>query len=247
MDRSQKLLAKIMRANPNFPCVRAKKIIALESREVYIEKFIDGISLSQKILCENDAEIICSNLVHYLRLLRTLNGLDEECANVNWKNFIEGYVHAKTLPTSLFKICGAASLDKFLTYIQNSLSEIHFGETVSLVHNDLNAGNILIQKDLKIFVIDYEWWLFGDPLKDLSKMIWYCRQFPDFGRIFRTAYLNAFGEFDEDTLKFYFAVDILNHLSQYETLIHSAAWKVYFEQEFEIVRNIWRKGFCLRK
>ena len=245
MERSQKLLAKILESNPNFPCVLAKKSTTLEKREIYIEKFIDGISLSRKIFCGNDAKIICNNLVNYLRLLRTIRGFDEERATVDWKNFLEGYVTTKTLPSSLFKVCDPMSLDRFLTYIQKSLSEIHFGDSVSLVHNDLNAGNILVQKDLKIFVIDYEWWIFGDPLKDLSKMIWYFRQFPDFGKIFRATYINEFGEFDENILKFYFAVDILNHLSQYEALIYSAIWKVYFEQEFEIIRDIWREGFCL--
>ncbi len=242
MLRAQKLLDNITKSFPNFPCVRAEKLIDSPEKVVYIERFINGNCLSEKTFCAKDIKIVCENLVNYLRLLRDI---DVDRAHVDWKDFLAKYVATKTLPPSLFKVYEPTALNRFLTYIQNFLDKIIFKKETHLVHNDLNAENILVQQDLKICVLDYEWWIIGDPLKDLSKMIWYFRRFPQFGNIFLEIYRDAFGDFDENILKFYFAVDILNHLSQYEILICSSTWKAYFKQELEIVCDIWREGFCL--
>ena len=82
-------------------------------------------------------------------------------------------------------------------------------------------------------------------VKDINKMIWYFRRHKKFGDCFIDMYSEAVCVPDMRTVKLYFALDILNHFSEYRKLITQEGWNLYFKQELEIIKTIWRDDFNL--
>ena len=244
MCRTVRLFESIATSDTSFITAKPQKFFESEDCNIFIEKYVEGISLEHFALSESNEKIICQNLVRYLQSLRKVV-LRTGFENFSWQKFFTNYIKEKLAIVIKSEIYHSKNLKDFLSYVTSNVGRLKSKLDLKLIHNDLNASNILIQKNFEVQAIDYEWWIVGDPLKDLSKILWYLRSHKKFGEIFKAIYEDVFGRIDGELLKFYFATDILNHLSQYETLIQNSVWKKYFQQEFEIVQEIWKENFCL--
>ena len=244
MNRTVELFENVAKSDTDFIIAKPKKFFETLYDNIFVEKYVDGICLEQFDVSVVNRAIICRNIVRYLQSLSNVD-LHMNGKKFSWKIFFTDYVEEKISIVRESAIYSSNNLKNFLSYLEANVDMLNDTSGVKLIHNDLNAGNILIQSNFEIQFIDYERWIVGDPLKDLSKMLWYFRQNSDFGKIFKSVYNDILGVIDDKLLKFYFATDILNHLSQYETLVQNPVWQIYFHQEFEIVQNIWREDFCL--
>ena len=50
---------------------------------------------------------------------------------------------------------------------------------------------------------------------------------------------------DMRIIKLYVELDILNHFSEYRKLITQEGWNLYFQQELDIIQEIWKDDFNL--
>ena len=133
-------------------------------------------------------------------------------------------------------------------WVRNLFTSLKINDSLSIVHNDLNKDNILIDNSknkINIGIIDFERAIIADPLKDVSKLIWIFRKDSKLGDIFWKQYCNEMESANIDVLKLYWVIDILGHLSMYDKLICKNGWKKYLKEEIDILKNIVKDDYKL--
>ena len=248
MSRTTKLLTAIKSARLDFPCIIPEIVCETVAESVYLEEYLDGIPMGKAKFSEAEMTAVCSWIVGYMRDLRELGCCGYAPDGFSWRGFLSGFAERRIAAVMELGLWEAHVFREFFAYIRESVSILSEPERLCIVHNDLNPdGNILVDvsKGLKVHVIDYEKWILGDCVKDISKMIWYFRRHKKFGDCFIDMYSEAVCVPDMRTVKLYFALDILNHFSEYRKLITQEGWDVYFQQELEIMQEIWKDDFNL--
>lgn len=116
------------------------------------------------------------------------------------------------------------------------------------LHGDLSPMNIIItiiDTKYHLTLIDFEKSHFGNPMKDVAKLIWFFRTNPQIGNRFIDQYLawNTMVSRKKllQELKIYFIIDIVHHFSEYKHLIKNPVWIDYFKEEeillYELIRE----------
>lgn len=217
------------------------KVLRSEKTNAFYEEYINGKTLTD-ILCQNtfSAEL-CDELISVIKKLHSVDKspmltLKTEC--VSWKEYIlntlatyEEKITRSSLDSILFK-----KVFEFEHSILGSLPNIS-DETV-ILHNDLNTSNIIVNDDGNMYLIDFERWTVGDPLKEISKLIWWFRKDKKSGDyILFNLFERELKQYEYDLLKAYFLLDILFHFSLYDTLSNDPVWMKYYIEEFNIISN----------
>ena len=248
MSRTKELLTAIKSASPDFPCIIPEMVCETSDGSVYAEKYIDGVLMGKAELPRDVMRAVCSCLVEYMRDLRELGCCGYVPEGFRWKSFLSEFAEKRIDDIMTLRMWGASVFREFFAYIREGVSALIEPERLCIVHNDLNPdGNILVDVSggVTVHVIDYEKWILGDCIKDISKLIWYFRRHKDFGNCFIDMYSEAVCVPDMRTVKLYFALDILNHFSEYRKLITQEGWDLYFQQELAIIQELWRDDFTL--
>ena len=248
MSRTKRLLTAIKSVRPDFPCIVPEMLYETAGESIYVEEYVDGILMGKADFSEANMMAVCSCIVGYMRDLRELGCFGYAPDGFRWRRFLSDFAERRFAAVMELGLWGASVFREFFAYIRESVSILSEPERLCIVHNDLNPdGNILVDlsKGLKVHVIDYEKWILGDCVKDISKMIWYFRRHKKFGDCFIDMYSEAVCVPDMRTVKLYFALDILNHFSEYRKLITQEGWNIYFQQELEIIQEIWKDDFNL--
>ena len=248
MSLTKELLTAIKSASPDFPCVVPEKLGETSGGSIYVEEYVDGILMGKADFSEDEMMAVCSQIVGYMRDLRELGRCGYAPDGLDWRKFLSEFAEKRIAAVMELGLWNASVFREFFAYLREGISVLPEPERLCIVHNDLNPdGNILVDVTggLKVHVIDYEKWILGDCVKDISKMIWYFRRHLKFGDRFMEMYSEAVCVPDMRNVKLYFALDILNHFSEYRKLITQEGWNLYFQQELGIIQGIWKDDFTL--
>lgn len=249
MESVIRLFDYILELDSSFPCLRPCKVENFtHCKSVYIEKYVDGICLNNVTQEKYSLDRIGLSIINYLIRLHTIsinNKILLKNNNRTWNDNIFKFIHDSKENLNKSSLSNVIDVLLFVDNLEKEASEFDNVSNLSIVHNDMNADNILVLNDSTVLIIDYERWIVGDPLKDLSKMIWYLHDNIEFRRIFLNQYEEHIGKINYKRLTFYFKLDILNHISKYDKLINIPMWVHYYNQEFKIISSINKGRFKL--
>lgn len=172
MSRTKKLLTAIKSAHPDFPCIIPEMLCETVGESVYLEEYLEGIPMCKANFSEAEMMTVCSWIVGYMRNLRELGCCGYAPDGFSWRGFLSGFAERRIAAVMELGLWGASVFREFFAYIRESVSALPEPERLCIVHNDLNPdGNILVDVSdgLKVHVIDYEKWILGDCVKDISK------------------------------------------------------------------------------
>lgn len=136
-------------------------------------------------------------------------------------------------------------------YIDNRLAVMPEPQLICLVHNDLDAGNIIVStseaKTALSGIIDFERFIFADPLKEFSRFIWLLRRNTGLGNWLWESYARLFGLSDNSliSLELYWLFDLLNQICTEHFLKADKKWREYLPENKTIVAGMIRGEFEL--
>ena len=136
-------------------------------------------------------------------------------------------------------------------FIDNRLAAMPKPQRICLVHNDLDAGNIIVlasgEKTALSGIIDFERFIFADPLNEFSRFIWLLRRNPGLGNWLWERYARLFGLSDNSLigLKLYWLFDLLTQICNEQFLKADKKWHEYLPENKAIVAGMISGEFDL--
>lgn len=136
-------------------------------------------------------------------------------------------------------------------FIDNRLATMPEPQLVCLVHNDLDAGNIIVStsegKTTLSGIIDFERFIFADPLKEFSRFIWLLRRNAGLGNWLWERYAKLFGLSDNSliSLELYWLLDLLNQICNEQLLKVDKKWREYLPENKAVVAGMISGDFEL--
>lgn len=244
----------IKKTNPNLNCIIPRKIYKNKFINIYLENIIEGdnlnnfqkkksfISISNGIietLYELSKIKPSKNLYKILNIKNPINW--SFYLNNNFNKFIKEIEKNRYL--DFFTIKAIKKYWKDNNWIFKEISSSSF----SLLHNDLNQENIIItNKNINYGIIDFEWAIIGDPLKDLSKLMFFLNRNPILKTHLFNRYKLKFNDINHFDLRLnlYWIYDMLNHIQQENYLLQydNSNWKNYLIEEKLLIKNIIQFG-----
>lgn len=236
-------------------CVVPQKISGNSYRDIYLEEFVKGVTLNsfikKQILFEEISYNIISKLYEISKVpiekdLYNILNIEEDYdwyfyLNNNFNIFIEKIEKNGYLKFDI--------ISKIKKYWEKNSIIFKTLEKKCLIHNDLNGENIIVYVDeirgeIECKIIDFEWCIIGDPLKELSKLLWVLNKNLILKDIFYRSYKKIFKHnFNfELKLELYWLYDMLNHIQQQDYLLKFRGWDKYLEEEKWIIENIILAG-----
>lgn len=252
-DKEIRIFSYIKRYEPKyFSYNKIKKIKLKTLNNIYSEKFIVGESLYSFFDKYKLWKEVSKELVEFLYILSnipiTKQGLSylnidskfnwNTYLNNNFNKFIETIKKEKSLEEEL--------IIKIIEYWNEKKYILKKMRKLTLIHNDLNQENILLElignKKIRCKVIDFEWCMLGDPVKDLSKLIWTFNKYPVFRENFFLFYTKKFKNLKnlKQKLEIYWIYDMLNHISQEKYLLQFENWEIYLSEEKRLIRDFFK-------
>lgn len=136
-------------------------------------------------------------------------------------------------------------------FIDNRLATMPEPLLICLVHNDLDAGNIIVStsdgKTALSGIIDFERFIFADPLKEFSRFIWLLRRNAGLGNWLWERYAKLFGLSDNSliSLELYWLLDLLNQICNEQFLKADKKWREYLPENKAVVASMISGDFEL--
>lgn len=240
---------------PDFPCVIPRIIKYSQNFTIYLEDAIEG---NQIINFIDNNQIVFSIFKDLAGVLLDMHSVEIShctasmiCDNTaNWHDYVNNSVFRYVQQIIQDNIIPNRTLNALIMYWNKHEAILDNIEKFCLVHNDLNGENILFNNQKGICdvsgIIDFERCIVGDPVKDISKLIWLFRKNPYAGDIFIKEYFKGQKHMEEILIKIrlYFIWDILNHLQQQKYLLQFTQWKLYLDEEKMILNNTLLKEEC---
>ncbi|WP_270771131.1 aminoglycoside phosphotransferase family protein [Intestinibacter bartlettii] len=246
MQYEIEICKKIKEECNEFPCVVPRS------------SYLEGVYYQNYIIGKSYFEVKPTNIQKYeianqlVRILEILKGISyKNIKNIDdtpWKERISNMIIKYINKIYSNKIIEKKDVQNVYDWIKDLFKSLEISDELSIVHNDLNKDNILIDKTkskINIGIIDFERAIIADPLKDVSKLIWIFRKDNELGNIFWKLYCREMGSTNMDNLKLYWSIDILRHLSMYNQLNSINIWKKYLKEEVDILKNIVKDDYRL--
>lgn len=209
------------------------------SKVFFIQDFVSGNTLEYYLHNNSLTYDAVFSLTTELKKLYNIDPVNESI--LNWREYLENSTTMYISNIYLNKSINIDLLKKSAAWVYDLFADYNFNFIPSVVHNDLNAGNIIFSKmnnSIQTTFIDFEHGLIGDPLKDLSKLYWSAVHYDKFRQLFFSCYKENIADFDSELLQGYIVFDILHHFSMYDQLSLIPAWKNYFKEEEKILLKI---------
>lgn len=230
--------------------LKCPKLIYTNHRNIIIESAVPGKELDLYTIDEQNSHFMMQSILRNIARLQEveLEGFGIEYSKLDWKSFL--YNKMETYEREIANIYDF-DIDIFKPIIDfeyHVLEDIIKKPSMVLLHNDLNASNILYDDKGKIVsFIDFERWIVGDPIKEFSKLIWIFMK----NKHMKKAFYDFNSNFLLDNgdillLKAYFYFDILFHFSLYNKIKNIGDWPRFFAEEILLIKNfgdnsLWEK------
>ena len=236
--------SRIKEQYPDFPCEIPQET---ELERFYIQNYLPGDHYLNIEFSSIEKIEIASQLVDILIKLHNVTVKEEQqISTTEWVVLLIKTIKESLQIIKVLKIVDEEKLHLLSKWMIDTLDCCHIRCPMTYVHNDLNKENIIIDKSsdkLVVSLIDFEKTIVGDPLKDISKLIWLFRADSEFGDIFWKLYCERVGTQDINLLKVYWCLDILGHVERYNELIKLDNWDRYLNEEIEILNEVIQQDY----
>ena len=245
----------IKRHCPDFPCHLLTLQGTFHNLPVYGEAAFAGTDLAQAGPNADLRAIFTALLdaLFYLKEIPLPAALPPFLRPLNKTN-----LWMSCFPQRLKELAGAATprLESGLgpdlvKFIDNRLAAMPEPQLICLVHNDLDAGNIIVStsedKTALSGIIDFERFIFADPLKEFSRFIWLLRRNPGLGNWLWERYAKLFGLSNNSliSLELYWLFDLLNQICNEQYLKADKEWLEYLSENKAIIAGMINGEFEL--
>lgn len=225
------------------------KLIYTNNKNTIIESCVTGVELDSLTLDKNNSFFIMQSILENIVSFQGVNieGIKNECPQLVWRNYLFDRLRAYEDKIQNITDFNVNIFKPVIEFEYRIFDETIKNPPMVLLHNDLNASNILYNNENGLVsFIDFERWIIGDPIKEYSKLIWLLRKNKYMRRAFFDLKRNFLLDNDESMLlKAYFYFDILYHFSLFDRIKNMRNWPQFFAEEFLIVKNfndngLWR-------
>ena len=114
------------------------------------------------------------------RMLAKLHSLPAPGDGHDWEGYFTAKVQRKI---AAYRSCGLrySHGDAMVQYLTENLALLH-NRPVTFQHGDYHIGNMMLGRDGKLFIIDFEKADIGDPWEEFNRIVWSAQAAPDFAR-----------------------------------------------------------------
>lgn len=235
----------ILRHCPDFPCHSLTLEGTFRRLPVYCERAFAGTDLAHAAHT-TDLRAVFSAVLDALAKLREVplptslpTFFQPPCAPRGWLASFSRRLHALARAASASLAPGLGA--RLFKYIDMRLAGMPAPKLICLVHNDLDPGNIIVStsggKTALSGIIDFERFIFGDPLKEFSRFIWLLRRNPGLGSWLWGRYASLFqlSVKSMTSLELYWLYDLLNQICNERELTTDIKWRQYILENKQII------------
>ena len=191
-----------------------------------IQSWIDGEDAEEKIMAMDAAEQYCYGL-DAGRVLAKIHTIQVPEDAPNWESRFNAKIDRKI---AMYENCELKyeNGDDFLCYLADN-RHLLSGRPQSYQHGDYHIGNMMIARDGKLTIIDFDRDDFGDPWEEFNRIVWCAQAAPAFASGMVDGYFD--GEVPIEFWKLLALYISSNTLS-------SLPWAIPFgEGEIQVMRN----------
>ena len=142
-----------------------------------VHTWIDGVDAEDVMAAYSDSDQYRYGLDagRWLRMIHTIPAPDD---TPDWERFFNAKVDRKI---AMYRDCELKydGGELFLDYLERNRHLLH-GRPVSYQHGDYHIGNMMIDGQGKLFIIDFDRDDYGDPWEEFNRIVWSARNTPYF-------------------------------------------------------------------
>lgn len=245
----------ILRHSPDFPCHSLTLEGTFRRLPVYGERAFAGTDLAREAHTA-DLRAVFPAVLDALARLREVplpkvlpTFIQPPCAPRGWLASFSRRLHGVARAASARLEPGLVA--RLFRFMDMRLAAMPAPQLICLVHNDLDPGNIIVStaggKTTLSGIIDFERFIFGDPLKEFSRFIWLLRRNPGLGNWLwkRYAALFQLSEKSLISVEIYWLYDMLNQTLNERELITDIKWRQYILENKQIISAMLSGEFKL--
>ena len=192
-----------------------------------IQSWIDGEDAEEKIAEMNRAEQYRYGL-DAGRILAKIHTIPAPIDAPNWESRFNAKIDRKITMYENCELKYEAGSDAFMQYIAENRYLLH-GRPQSYQHGDYHIGNMMIDSDGVLTVIDFDRDDYGDPWEEFNRIVWCAQTAPAFASGMVDGYFS-----DEVPIEFW----RLLALYICSNTLSSLPWAVAFgEKEIQVMQN----------
>ena len=144
-----------------------------------IQTWIDGKDAEQVMSGYSDTEQYVYGL-EAGRILRKIHSIPAPETQEDWETRFNRKIDRKI---ALYEACPIkyenGQVEAFIDYINNNRSLLK-GRPQTFQHGDYHIGNMMIGRDEKLYIIDFNRCDFGDPWEEFNRIVWCAQKVPVF-------------------------------------------------------------------
>lgn len=240
---------------PDFPCHLLIKQGNFRNLPIYGEVGLPGSDLSQAEP-NVDLQAIFTALLDALACLKEIPLPATVPSFLQTQNRVHSWMvgfpqYLKELAYATAPCLAPGLSQELLNFIDNRLAAMPEPQQICIVHNDLDAGNIIVSSSAGIVtlsgIIDFERFIFAEPLKEFSRFIWLLRRNAGLGDWLWERYSRVFGLSDKSLirLELYWLFDMLNQIYNEHNLKADKKWQKFIPENKAIITSMIRGDFEL--
>ena len=192
----------------------------------FVQTWIDGVDAEEAVRVMTAKEQYTYGLESG-RILKEIHSIPAPEGTEDWESFFNRKVDRKI---KMYQECPikCENGQAFVDYI-NSHRHLLVNRPLTYQHGDYHIGNMMIGKDMRLYVIDFNRNDFGDPWEEFNRIVWCAQSAP----VFACGMVD--GYFDKSV-----PVEFWELLALYisSNTLSSVPWSIPFgEQEIEVMLN----------
>ncbi len=209
------LLKEISKLEINVP--KPLELGNIDNYAYFILSWVEGNDIEKIILTLDEKTLYLLGIKAGL-ILKQIHSIKIE-SDINWEVYFKDRVEDRIEKVKESSI-KHKYLDLFSNYLLDNIGLIK-DRPISILHGDYHLGNMLLNDNLELGIIDFDKIKIGDPIYDLKQMIWTTRV----SNVFATGLIDGYTDF-KPTNNFF----KLLLLYSIESSISNLYWTAKFEK-----------------